>query len=156
MAICNKKSLENSLESTILFIMTKRVIFLFLSSILLTGCFAQSMTLVGTGAGASQGRLLQSSISSIASYGIKEATGKFPLEHAIKRQKQRIAKKTSDFENKIIEGTKKTIKVSKEKILPVKNNIKNKVAKFSYSLNKAKTFAEENFKHKPRFSYKAR
>ena len=74
--------------------MAKRIVFLLLSSMLLIGCFAESMTLVSTGAGASQGRLIQSSLSSAASYGIKKTTGKFPIEHIITREKQRIAKKT--------------------------------------------------------------
>ena len=136
--------------------MTKKIIILFLSSIFLTGCLAESMTLVSTGAGASQGRLIQSSFSSAASYGIKKTTGKFPIEHIINREKQRIAKKASEFEIKIIEGTKKQIKTSKEKILPVKNSIEKKVTKLNNNLFKFKTFAVENFKHRSRFSYKVR
>ena len=112
--------------------------------------------MVSTGAGATQGRLIQSSFSSAASYGIKKTTGKFPIEHIINREKQRIAKKASEFEIKIIEGTKKQIKTSKEKILPVKNSIEKKVTKLNNNLFKFKTFAVENFKHRPRFSYKVR
>ena len=72
------------------------------------------------------------------------------------KEKQRIAKKVSNFENKIIVNTKKSIQITKAKIVPVKNDIENKVAKFSDNLLKVKTFAENNFKHKPRFSYKVR
>ena len=123
---------------------------------LLTGCFAESMTLVSTGAGASQGRIVQSSLSSAVSYGVKKTTGKFPIEHVIVRERKKIAKKSSDFEKKIIESTKKKIEVSKEKILPIKDNIQNQVTKLNDNLFKVKTFATENFKHKPRFSYKLR
>ena len=136
--------------------MAKRIVFLLLSSMLLIGCFAESMTLVSTGAGASQGRLVQSSLSSAASYGIKKTTGKFPIEHIITREKQRIAKKTSELETKIIKGANKQIKISKEKIMPVKNIVEKQITKLNNNLFKVKTFAVENFKHRPRFSYKTR
>ena len=56
-------------------------ILLFLSTIfLLNGC-AESLALLGPGA--SNGRLVQSSLNSAISYGIKKQTGKTPLEHAI-------------------------------------------------------------------------
>ena len=111
------------------------------------------MTLVGSGAGASQGRLIQSSFSSVASYGIKQTTGKFPIEHVIAREKQRLAKKTSIIEETVIRVSKKQIEVSKDKITPIKNNIQSKTKKLTKGLTKAKGFAAENFKHKPRFSY---
>ena len=136
--------------------MAKRIVFLLLSSMLLIGCFAESMTLVSTGAGASQGRLVQSSLSSAASYGIKKTTGKFPIEHIITREKQRIAKKTSELETKIIKGANKQIKISKEKVMPVKNIVEKQITKLNNNLFKFKTFAVENFKHRPRFSYKVR
>ena len=136
--------------------MAKRIVFLLLSSMLLIGCFAESMTLVSTGAGASQGRLVQSSLSSAASYGIKKTTGKFPIEHIITREKQRIAKKTSELETKIIKGANKQIKISKEKVMPVKNIVEKQITKLNNNLFKVKTFAVENFKHRPRFSYKVR
>tara|TARA_Y100000590_G_scaffold446844_1_gene581190 strand:+ start:646 stop:1056 length:411 start_codon:yes stop_codon:yes gene_type:complete len=136
--------------------MAKRIVFLLLSSMLLIGCFAESMTLVSTGAGASQGRLVQSSLSSAASYGIKKTTGKFPIEHIITREKQRIAKKTSELETKIIKGANKQIKISKEKVMPVKNIVEKQITKLNNNLFKVKTFAVENFKHRPRFSYKTR
>ena len=55
---------------------------LLLSSIifLLNGC-AESLALLGSGA--SNGRLAQSSLNSVISYGVKKQTGKTPLEHAI-------------------------------------------------------------------------
>ena len=55
---------------------------LLLSSIifLLNGC-AESLALLGSGA--SNGRLVQSSLNSVISYGVKKQTGKTPLEHAI-------------------------------------------------------------------------
>mgnify|MGYP001233232860 FL=1 len=56
-------------------------IFLLLSTILfLNGC-AESIALLGSGA--SNGKIVQSSLNSAISYGIKKQTGKTPLEHAI-------------------------------------------------------------------------
>ena len=128
--------------------MYKNITILVLSSIFLSGCFASSLTLVGTGASASQGRVVQSSISSAFNYGVKQTTGKYPIEHIIIREKQRLAKKVNNLEKKIV--------ISKQKIEPLKNTINNQLIKINGNLVKAKTFAENNFKHKPRFSYKVR
>tara|TARA_B100000700_G_C14563646_1_gene632277 strand:+ start:74 stop:484 length:411 start_codon:yes stop_codon:yes gene_type:complete len=136
--------------------MIKNIVFLIFSSVFLSGCFAESMTLVSTGAGASQGRLVQSSLSSAVSYGIKKTTGKFPIEHVIIKKTKKIAKKTSEMERKLIQKTKTKITSSGEKVRPLKNNIENQVIKLNNNLGKFKTFAAENFQHKPRFSYKAR
>ena len=58
-----------------------RKILLLLSTIfLLNGC-AESLALLGPGV--SNGRLVQSSLNSAISYGVKKQTGKTPLEHAI-------------------------------------------------------------------------
>ena len=46
---------------------------------LLNGC-AESLALLGTSA--SNGKIVQSSLNSAISYGIKKQTGKTPLEHA--------------------------------------------------------------------------
>ena len=47
---------------------------------LLNGC-AESIALLGSGA--SNGRIVQSSLNSAISYGVKKQTGKTPIEHAI-------------------------------------------------------------------------
>ena len=95
--------------------MRRKVVFLLLSAMFLSGCFAQSMTLVSTGAGASQGRLIHSSASSAFSYGVKKTTGKFPIEHIIIREKQRVAKKVSNFEKKLLRIQDKKLKLQKKK-----------------------------------------
>ena len=58
----------------------KKILFLLSTIFLLNGC-AESLALLGPGA--SNGRLVQSSINSAISYGVKKQTGKTPLEHAI-------------------------------------------------------------------------
>jgi hypothetical protein len=133
--------------------MFKNITILVLSSIFLSGCFASSLTLVGTGASASQGRVVQSSISSAFNYGVKQTTGKYPIEHIIIKEKQRLAKKVDNLEKKIIDGSKQKIEPLKDNI---KNNINDQLVKINGNLFKVKTFATNNFKHKPRFSYKVR
>ena len=49
----------------------------------LNGC-AESVALLGTAGGsASKGKILQSSLNTAVSYGVKRQTGKTPLEHAV-------------------------------------------------------------------------
>ena len=58
----------------------KKILILFSTIFLLNGC-AESLALLGPGA--SNGRIVQSSLKSAISYGVKKQTGKTPLEHAI-------------------------------------------------------------------------
>ena len=58
----------------------KKILILFSMIFLLSGC-AESLALLGTGT--SNGKILQSSLNSAISYGVKKQTGKTPLEHAI-------------------------------------------------------------------------
>ena len=58
----------------------KKILGLLVILLFLNGC-AESVALLGTSV--SNGKIVQSSISSSVSYGIKKQTGKTPLEHAI-------------------------------------------------------------------------
>ena len=58
----------------------KKTLLLLTTIFLLNGC-AESIALLGSGA--SNGRFVQSSLNSAISYGVKQQTGKTPLEHAI-------------------------------------------------------------------------
>ena len=58
----------------------KKILLLSSTIFLLNAC-AESLALLGSGA--SNGRLVQSSLNSVISYGVKKQTGKTPLEHAI-------------------------------------------------------------------------
>ena len=58
----------------------KKILVLLSTIFLLSGC-AESIALLGTST--SNGKLLQSSLNSAVSYGVKKQTGKTPLEHAI-------------------------------------------------------------------------
>ena len=60
-----------------------KIFVLLTTMLLLNGC-AESVALLGTSAGsASNGKMLQSSINSAISYGIKQQTGKGPIQHVI-------------------------------------------------------------------------
>ena len=58
----------------------KKILILLSTIFLLNGC-AESLALLGTST--SNGKILQSSLNSAISYGVKKQTGKTPLEHAI-------------------------------------------------------------------------
>ena len=58
----------------------KKILILLSTILLLNGC-AESLALLGTGT--SNGKILQSSLNSAVSYGVKKQTGKTPLEHVI-------------------------------------------------------------------------
>ena len=67
---------------------------------LLVGCI-ESVALIG--GGATNGKLVQSSLQTATSYGIKKHTGKSPLEHAmgiVKKTNLKEKKSCSSFTNK--------------------------------------------------------
>ena len=61
----------------------KRTIGLILLGFLLSGCYASSLTYVGTGAGVIQGKSIQSLATQTASVVVKQKTGKSPIEHIL-------------------------------------------------------------------------
>jgi hypothetical protein len=61
----------------------RKIIGLVLAGFLLSGCYASSLTYVGTGAGIVQGKSIQSVATQAASLAIKKETGKGPLEHIL-------------------------------------------------------------------------
>ena len=58
----------------------KKVLIILSTIFLLNGC-AESLALLGTST--SNGKILQSSLNSAVSYGVKKQTGKTPIEHAV-------------------------------------------------------------------------
>ena len=75
----------------------KKILLLLSMIFLLNGC-AESLALLGTSA--SNGRIVQSSLNSAISYGVKKQTGKTPLEHAIAyAEKKNPEKKQSLYQN---------------------------------------------------------
>ena len=71
----------------------RKIIILLTTMLLLNGC-AESVALLGTSVnGVSNGKILQSSLNSVVSYGVKKQTGKGPLEHVKAYAEKWILKK---------------------------------------------------------------
>ena len=105
----------------------KKVIFLLSSLYLLNGC-AESVALLGTSVGgASSGKRLQSSLNSAISYGIKQQTGKSPLEHAIAYAEEKNPEKKRETCISFIERTRSEFcTILNKKISLTNNAIKDK------------------------------
>ena len=105
----------------------KKVIFLLSSLYLLNGC-AESVALLGTSVGgASSGKMLQSSLNSAISYGIKQQTGKSPLEHAIAYAEEKNPEKKRETCISFIERTRSEFcTILNKKISLTNNAIKDK------------------------------
>ena len=84
----------------------KKIFFLLSSIFLLNGC-AESVALLGTSVGgASNGKMLQSSLNSVISYGVKKQTGKSPLEHAFAYAEEKNPEKKQETCISFIERTR--------------------------------------------------
>ena len=84
----------------------KKVFFLLSSLFLLNGC-AESIALLGSSVGgASNGKMLQSSLNSVISYGVKKQTGKSPLEHAFAYAEEKNPEKKQETCISFIEKTR--------------------------------------------------
>ncbi len=119
-----------------------RKIILLLSTILLLNGCAESIALLGSGA--SNGKIVQSSLNSAISYGIKKQTGKTPLEHAIayaeeinpERKKETCISHFEITRSEFCTIVKKQVKFKSSKIIEktteiVKEIPKNKIKKIS-------------------------
>ena len=84
----------------------KKIFGLLITLLLLNGC-AESVALIGTSAGgASSGKMLQSSLNSAISYGVKKQTGKSPLEHALAYAEEKNPEKKQETCISFIERTR--------------------------------------------------
>ena len=72
----------------------RKPIGLILMGFLLSGCYASSLSYVGTGAGIAQGKSIQSLGTQAASYAVHKKTGKSPLEHVLNQEQIRTYKAT--------------------------------------------------------------
>ena len=84
----------------------KKVFFLLSSLFLLNGCAESVALLGGSVGGASNGKMLQSSLNSAISYGVKKQTGKTPLEHALAYAEEKNPEKKQETCISIIERTR--------------------------------------------------
>ena len=84
----------------------KKGFFLLTVLFLLNGC-AESVALLGSSVGgASSGKMLQSSINSAISYGIKQQTGKTPLGHVLAYADEKNPEKKQETCISFIERTR--------------------------------------------------
>ena len=119
---------------------------------ILSGCYQASLTpMIGPAAGASQGRIAYSAVSTGFSYGVKHTTGKFPIEHILKREKDKIIGKVASIEKEVIERST----LIKEKIIKQKDNQKVKKLRWVLGVKEIKNVTEEEAfaANKPRYSY---
>jgi len=72
----------------------RKIISFLLLGFLLSGCYASSLTYVGTGAGIVSGKSVQSIATQAASMAIKKETGKSPVEHVLNPQQIKTYKST--------------------------------------------------------------
>jgi hypothetical protein len=74
----------------------KKIFILFTSITLLAGC-AETMALLGPASSlVAGGNIVNSSISSVASYSVKKATGKSPMQHALSYAQEKNPNKKKD------------------------------------------------------------
>ena len=105
----------------------KRTLISLLLLILLNGC-AESIALLGTGA--SNGKIVQSSLNSAISYGLKTHTGKTPLEHAIAYAEKKNPGKKKDTCISSIERTRSEFcNIAKKQISSTTVALKKKTSK---------------------------
>ena len=106
----------------------KRILFLLSTIFLLNGCVESVALLGSTAGGASSGRLLQSSLNSTISYGIKQQTGKTPLGHALTYTTKMNPEKKQETCISFIEKTRSEFcTIAKKQISLTNKSIKEKV-----------------------------
>ena len=103
-----------------------RKIFVLLTTMfLLNGC-AESVALLGTSiGGASNGKVIQSSLTSSISYGVKRQTGKGPLEHVKAYAEKMNFEKKKETCTDFLEKTNSEIcAIIKRRLILTKSKIK--------------------------------
>ena len=134
-------------------IIMRKTFFLLFMIFSLNGC-AQSFALLGTSAGgASSGKIVQSSINSVTSYGIKKHTGKTPLGHAFAYAEKHNPDKKKETCLSFIQKTnsevctilKKKLNTTKSKIFDKKNQ--NEFLKKNSSSLQSKINKKSNIKY---------
>ena len=97
-----------------------------LSLFFLSGCYQASLApMIGPAATASQGNLAYSAASTGLSYGVKQKTGKFPVEHIFQREKEKIVKKIDLIET-IVQDKSNLVKAG---VIDQKNKLQSKSVK---------------------------
>ena len=132
----------------------RKIFVLLTTMLLLSGC-AESVALLGGSIGsASNGKILQSSINSVASYGIKKQTGKGPLEHVISYAEKMNPEKKKEPCLSFIEKTNSEIcLIVKKQIDLTKTKIFDKNKKEKDSLKDLTSSIKSNIEQKSKIKY---
>ena len=126
----------------------KKIFGLLISLMLLNGC-AESVALLGSSVGGvSNGKIIQSSLNSAISYGVKQHTGKSPLEHAIAYAEEKNPEKKKEPCISFIEKTRSEFcSVVNRKIALTSNVIREKtlevVKKYPKNIETIDVISEE-------------
>jgi hypothetical protein len=123
----------------------------------LSGCYQASLApMIGPATSASQGRIAYSAVSTSISYGVKHKTGKYPIQHVFKREKDKIINKIVSIEKEVIKNSA----LVKEKIVSQKDNLKikdkaSKKLRWVLHVKEIKNVTQEEAfsANKPRYSY---
>ena len=108
----------------------KKVFFFLTALFLLNGC-AESVALLGSSVGGvSSGKMLQSSLNSAISYGVKHKTGKTPLGHMLTYAEEKNPEKKKDTCFSFIESSRSEFcTIAKKQISLTKTAVKEKTLK---------------------------
>ena len=103
----------------------RKILILLTTMLLLNGC-AESVAFLGSSiGGASNGKILQSSLNSAISYGVKKQTGKAPLEHVKAYAEKMNSKSKEDSCVSFLEKTDSEIcAIVKKHLILAKSKIK--------------------------------
>ena len=106
----------------------KKTFYLFTLIFLLNGC-VESVALLGSSVGgASSGKIVQSTLKSTISYGVKKQTGKTPLGHALAYAEKNNPEKEKDTCISFVKKTRSEFcTIAKKKISLTNRAIKEKV-----------------------------
>ena len=123
----------------------------------LQGCYQTSLApMIGPATGVAQGNIGYSAVSTGVNYGVKHKTGKYPIEHIFKREKDKIVKKIDSVEQKII----KKSTLIKKKFIQKKENLKikekaSKKLRWVLHVKEIKNVTQEEafLANRPRYSY---
>ena len=117
----------------------KKIFFLLTGLFLLNGC-AESVALLGSSVGgASSGKMLQSSLNSAVSYGVKHKTGKTPFGHVLAYADEKNPEKKKEKCFSFIERTRSEFcTIAKKQISITKTAVKDKALVIAKKFPKTK------------------
>jgi hypothetical protein len=127
----------------------KKLSVLLTSMFFLVGC-AESMALLGPLTGASNGKMLQSSLNSAVSYGVKKQTGKTPMQHALAYAEEKNPNKKKEKCISFIEKTNsEACMIARKQISLAKSTLIKKASTTQTNIKKtAQAFVDKSIKVK--------